>query len=76
MELAPNYPACNVRGDLNKTLGGQPVTWSCAAPGAWLLDGLNMTQPTWVAQYVTTDSQGTQITFGPVSVNVTKAWVY
>ena len=76
VELAPKYPPCDVRGDLNKTLNGQPVTWSSAAPGAWLLDGLNMSQPTWVAQYVTTDSQGTKVTFGPVSVDVTKAWVY
>ena len=65
-----------MRGDLNKTLNGRPVTWSCAAPGAWLLDELNMTQPAWVAQYVTTDSQGTKVTYGPVSVDVTKAWVY
>jgi hypothetical protein len=58
------------------TFDGQMVHWSCAAPGAWLVDGLNTSQSAWVAQYVTSDSQGTWITYGPEAVDVTKAWVH
>jgi hypothetical protein len=75
LELESRYPTCIKRGDF-KELSGQPVPYSCQAPGAWLVGNLDTTHPTWVVQYVTTDSQGAQVTFGPQPVNVVRAWTY
>jgi hypothetical protein len=76
LNLAQKYPSCDVNTNPGKTLDGQPVTFACAAPGAWLLGAPNTSEYAWVVQYVTTDSQGTKVTFGPVSVAVTRALVY
>jgi len=75
LELESRYPTCIKRGDF-KELSGQPVLYSCQAPGAWLVGNVDTTHATWVVQYVTTDSQGAQVTFGPQSVNVVRAWTY
>ena len=76
LELASGYPPCAKRADLKKELAGQPMTYSCEAPGAWLLGNVDMAQPEWVVQYVTTDTQSAQVTFGPKAVKVVRAWVY
>lgn len=76
MNLAGNYPQCNVNMNPSMTLNGQPVTFACAAPGAWLLGPPNTSGVTWVVQYVTTDTQGTKVTSGPTAANVTRALVY
>ncbi len=75
LELESRYPTCIKRGD-SKELSGQPVPYSCQAPGAWLVGNVDTTHATWVVQYVTTDSQGAQVTFGPQLVNVVRAWTY
>ena len=76
LELASGHPPCAKRADLEKGLAGQPVTYSCQSPGAWLLGNVEMAQSAWVVQYVTTDTQGAQVTFGPKTVKVVRAWVY
>jgi hypothetical protein len=37
---------------------------------------LDTTKATWVAQYITTDTQATQITYGPQASDVVRAWVH
>ncbi|NJN80969.1 MAG: hypothetical protein HC802_00885, partial [Caldilineaceae bacterium] len=74
--LEEGNPPCAKRADLEMELDGQPVTYSCAAPGAWLVGDLETSQPTWIAQRVITDSSGTTVTDGPTPVAVVQAWAY
>lgn len=50
-----------------KTIGFQTALYTCAAPGAYLAS-VDVTTNT--AQYFTTDSQGTEVTYGPVTVSL------
>ena len=76
LALEEGNPPCVKRADLETELAGQPVTYSCEAPGAWLVGDLDTSQPTWLAQRVITDSSGTTVTDGPTPVAVRRAWVY
>ena len=76
LALEGNNPPCRKRVDLAMVLAGQPVTYSCEAPGAWLVGELDTSQPTWLAQRVITDPSGVNVTDGPTAVGVQKAWVY
>jgi hypothetical protein len=76
LQLTEAYPYCRVRGDLTLQFNGQPVTFSCEAPAAWLLGPIDASKPAWTAQYITTDTQGSKVTYGPVVVPVGIAWVY
>ena len=74
--LEEGNPPCVKRADLEMELAGQPVTYSCEAPGAWLVGDLDTSQSTWTAQRVITDPSGITVTDGPTTVEVRRAWVY
>jgi hypothetical protein len=76
LALEENNPPCRKRADLEMVLAGQPVTYSCEAPGAWLVGELDTSQPTWLAQRVIADPSGVTVTDGPTTVGVQRAWVY
>jgi hypothetical protein len=76
LDLGPSHPPCDVGTTTSKTLNGQPVTYTCAAPGAWVLGPLDTATDSWTADYVTTDSQGETVTSGPTTVDVVRAWMY
>ncbi|MDH3676069.1 MAG: META domain-containing protein, partial [Anaerolineae bacterium] len=76
LALEEGNPPCLKRADLEMELAGQPVTYSCEAPGAWLVGDLDTSQPTWTAQRVITDPSGITVTDGPTTVEVRRAWVY
>ncbi len=76
LELEEGNPPCGKRADVSLELAGQPVTYACEAPGAWLVGDLDTAQPTWMAQRVITDPSATTVTDGPTPVEVRRAWVY
>jgi hypothetical protein len=76
VDLGLSFPSCTAGTASPKTLDGRAVSFSCQAPGAWLLGPLDRATPRWVAQYATTDSQGATLTSGPTPVAVVRAWVY
>lgn len=76
VNLGPSKPLCAIGPDTPKELLGQPVTFACQAPGAWIVGPLQMQQPTWLADYTVTDSAGTEVTYGPEASAVVQAWVY
>ena len=76
LNLGPNKPFCAIGPDSPMELEGQPVTFACQAPGAWIVGPLKISQPTWWADYVTTNTQGSEVTYGPEESAVVQAWVY
>jgi hypothetical protein len=76
LDLGSSYPPCTVGTTAPKELNGQPVTYTCQAPGAWILGPLDTSTAAWMAQYVTTDSQGQTVTSGPTITGVAQAWTY
>ena len=52
-----------------KTIDGAVAHYGCQAPGAYLTFVDTRASP-WTAGYFTTDSQGTQVTYGPEKVTV------
>jgi hypothetical protein len=76
LALEEGNPPCVKRADLEMELAGQPVSYACEAPGAWLVGDLDTSQPTWLAQRIITDPSGTTVTDGPTPVVVQRAWVY
>ena len=59
---------CNLLGE-PKTIDGVIATYGCQAPGGYLTFVDTRSDP-WTAGYFTTDSQGTQVTYGPERVTV------
>ena len=59
---------CNLMDEPRK-IGGVIATYSCQAPGAYLTFVDTRGDP-WTAGYFTTDSQSTQVTYGPEQVTV------
>jgi hypothetical protein len=75
VELDGTKPPCAKRGQ-PVPIGAYAATYACQAPGAWLVGPLATARPVWIAQYVTSDSQNTVVTYGPEPTRVTRAWVY
>jgi hypothetical protein len=75
LDLGANKPPCERRAE-TFTVDGHTVTHTCQAPGAWIVGELDTDQPMWVAQYITTDTQGSTITYGPEASDVVRAWVH
>jgi hypothetical protein len=76
LDLGTGYPLCDVGTTAPKELIGQPVSYTCQAPGGWILGLLETATDNWTAEYVTTDSQGETVTSGPTTVDVARAWLY
>jgi hypothetical protein len=76
LDLGTGYPPCRLGTSSPMQLNGLEVTYSCQAPGAWIVGPLDTANATWIAQYVTTDAAGTTITYGPTGVNVVRSWSY
>ena len=75
VELGGAKPPCAKRGQ-PVAIGGYAATYACQAPGAWLVGPLATARPVWIAQYATSDTQHTAITYGPEPTRVARAWVY
>ena len=76
LELGTSYPPCSAGTTAPKELDSQVVTFTCQAPGAWILGPLDTSTARWTAQYVTTDTQGETVTSGPTATDITRAWTY
>ncbi len=76
LNLGAQKPTCSIGTTSSLEFDGTPVTYSCAAPGAWILGALRTDQPAWQADYVVTDSNVSTITYGPEATFVVQAWVY
>jgi hypothetical protein len=76
VDLGPQKPACEKRVPPPFELDGKPVTFSCAAPGAWIVGPLRTDTSAWEADYVVTDSNHTAVTYGPEATFVVQAWQY
>ncbi len=76
LDLGSSYPPCSAGTTAPKELNGQVVTFTCQAPGAWILGPLDTSTARWSAQYVTTDTQGETVTSGPTAADVAQAWTY
>jgi hypothetical protein len=75
VELGADKPACLKRAQ-PLPIGGYSATYACQAPGAWLVGAIDTSRPVWIAQYITSDTQNTAVTYGPEPALVTRAWVY
>jgi hypothetical protein len=75
VELGGAKPPCAKRGQ-PVPIGGYAATYACQAPGAWLVGPLQTARAVWIAQYITSDTQNTVVTYGPEPTRVTRAWVY
>ena len=75
VELGAAKPPCAKRGQ-PVPVGGAAATYACQAPGAWLVGPLATARPVWLAQYLTSNTQNTVVTYGPEPTRVTRAWVY
>ena len=75
VELDGAKPPCAKRGQ-PVPIGGYAADYACQAPGAWLAGPLATARPVWIAQYLTSDTQNTVVTYGPEPTRVTRAWVY
>ena len=75
VELDGTKPPCAKRGQ-PVVIGGYAATYACQAPGAWLVGPLATARPVWIAQYATSDTQLTVVTYGPEPTRVARAWVY
>jgi hypothetical protein len=75
LDLGSSKPPCELRAEPLE-VSGQMVTYTCRAPGAFLVGELDTSRTTWVAQYITTDTQASQITYGPEPSGVVRAWVH
>jgi hypothetical protein len=75
LELGAGKPPCAKRGQ-PVPVGGYVAEYGCQAPGSWLVGPLETARPVWIAQYVTSDTQNTAVTFGPEPTRVVCAWVY
>ena len=77
LELAGNNPPCQIRtaGD-GYEINGQPVTYGCDAPAAWIIGPLDTSQPAWIGEYVITSPSSGEVTFGPMPTAIARAWVY
>ena len=77
LDIGPNNPPCEKRSpEQPLTVAGQPVSFTCQAPGAWVIGPIDDSQPTWTVQYVITTSDGSSVTSGPTTTNVVRAWRY
>jgi hypothetical protein len=75
LDLGLDKPPCAKRAEPLE-ISGQAATYACQAPGAWIVGEPDTSKATWVAQYITTDTQATQITYGPEASDVVRAWVH
>jgi hypothetical protein len=75
VELGADKPPCAKRGQ-PVPVGGAAATYACQAPGSWLVGPLETARPVWIAQYLTSDTQNTAVTYGPEPTRITRAWVY
>jgi len=64
LDIGSNKPPCAKRAETFE-VSGYAVTYTCHAPGAFIVGELDTSGRTWVAQYITTDTQSTQVTYGP-----------
>ena len=75
LDIGSNKPPCAKRAETFE-VSGHTVTYTCQAPGAFIVGELDTSGLTWVAQYITTDTQSTQVTYGPEASDVLRAWVH
>jgi hypothetical protein len=75
LDIGSDKPPCSKR-DETFEVSGHTVTYNCQAPGAFVVGELDKSGPIWLAQYITTDAQSTQVTYGPESSDVLRAWVH
>ena len=76
LQLDGNKPPCAKGVASPLTFNGQPVTYSCEAPNAWILGTVRTEDPAWSADYIVTDTGNQTVTFGPEPTFVIEAWVY
>jgi hypothetical protein len=76
LNLGAQKPPCSKRMPPPFELDGAPITFSCAAPGAWIVGPLRTEAPAWEADYVVTDTNHTAVTYGPEASFVEQAYVY
>jgi hypothetical protein len=67
-QLSNGSLECNLLAE-PKTIDGVIATYGCQAPGAFLTFVDTRSNP-WTAGYFTTDSQSTQVTYGPEKITV------
>lgn len=75
LDIGSNKPPCAKRAEPFE-VSGYTVTYTCHAPGAFIVGDLDTSAATWTADYITTDTQSTQVTYGPESSDVVRAWVH
>jgi hypothetical protein len=75
VELDGAEPPCAKRGQ-PVVIGAYVADYGCQAPGAWLVGPLATARAVWIAQYATSDTQNTALTYGPEPTRVARAWVY
>jgi hypothetical protein len=75
LDIGSNKPPCVKRAEPSE-VSGYTATYTCRAPGAFIVGDLDTSGATWVAQYITTDTQNTQVTYGPEASDVVRAWVH
>lgn len=76
LNLGAQKPPCSKRVPPPFELDGAPITYSCAAPGAWIVGPLRTDTPAWEADYVVTDTNHAAVTYGPEGSFVEQAYVY
>jgi hypothetical protein len=77
LDIGSNNPPCEKRSpEQPLTVAGQPVSFTCQAPGAWVIGPIDNGQPTWTVQYVITSSDGSSVTYGPTTTPIVWAWRY
>jgi hypothetical protein len=76
LSLGAQKPPCAKRLPPPFELDGTPITYSCAAPGAWIVGPLSTDTSAWEANYVVTDTNQTAVTYGPEASFVEQAYVY
>jgi hypothetical protein len=75
VELGASKPPCEKRAEPVQ-IGAYAATYACQAPGSWLVGPIDTARLAWIAQYITSNTQNTVVTFGPEPTRVTRAWVY
>jgi hypothetical protein len=64
LDIGSNKPPYAKRAEKFE-VSGYTVTYTCHALGASVVGELDTSGWSWVAQYITTDAQSTQATYGP-----------